>query len=121
MLHTEPTRQLRNIVSEALTNVQRHAAASRVRVFLKISPDELNIEISDDGRGIGRSADELYAYVAEGKLGVAGMKERVELLGGRFYLDSDRNGTRVSFAVPVSKYLSKSEQSTYETDNNSHS
>jgi signal transduction histidine kinase len=121
ILPNEPTRQLRNIVSEALTNVQHHASASHVSVALRISSGELNIEINDDGRGTGRGADELLAYVAEGKLGIAGMKERVELLGGHFSLDSNRSGTRVSLQVPVSKYLSPSEQSTHEPDINSNS
>jgi signal transduction histidine kinase len=109
VLPVEPTRQLRNMVSEALTNVQRHASASRVYIALRISSGELSIEISDDGRGIRRGVDDLHVFVAEGKLGIAGMKERVELLGGSFSLDSDQNGTNLSFKVPISKYLSKLE------------
>jgi signal transduction histidine kinase len=121
ILSTEPARQLRNIVSEALNNIKRHASASRAGVALRISSDKLDIEISDNGRGIGRGADELYSFVAEGKLGIAGMKERVELLGGHFSLDSDGNGTRVSLEVPVSEYSSQLEQPTHEPDINSYS
>ena len=119
VLPPEPLRQLKNIVSEALTNVQRHAAASHVRIAVKVSPVELDIEISDDGRGVRRGADELHAYVAEGKLGIAGMKERVELLGGSFFLNSDQNGTQVSFRVPLSQYFSELKQSIDEPGNNS--
>jgi len=106
-LPPEPVRQLRNIVSEALTNIQRHAGASRVQINLDISRDTLNIEISDNGRGIGKSTDELHSFVSEGKLGIAGMKERVELLGGSFSLSSDRTGTIVKFSVPVKQESNK--------------
>ena len=103
----EPARQVRNIVSEALTNIQRHASASHVEIIIKASVGELNIEIIDDGCGISREVDELYTYVAEGKLGVAGMKERVELLGGRFSLSSDQGGTRIDLRIPVSQQISE--------------
>jgi signal transduction histidine kinase len=104
-LSTEPSRQLRNIVSEALTNVQRHASASRVSVTLKISPGEMIIEIRDDGCGIRRSLDDLHVFVAEGKLGIAGMKERIELLGGHFSLNSDQNGTVINLNLPVPQQI----------------
>jgi len=100
-LPPETVRQLRNIVSEALTNIKRHAGASRVQVNLDISHEALNIEIRDNGRGIGRNADELQSFVSEGKLGIAGMKERVELLGGVFSLSGDRTGTVVKFSIPA--------------------
>jgi len=100
-LPLETARQLRNIVSEALTNIQRHAGASRIQINMDISHETLHVEISDNGSGIGRNPDELHSFVAEGKLGIAGMKERVELLGGRFSLNSDKTGTIVKFSVPV--------------------
>jgi signal transduction histidine kinase len=100
VLPTEPTRQVRNIVSEALANVQLHASASLVRITVRISRDTLNIEVNDNGQGIGRDLDDLHVFVAEGKLGIAGMKERVELLGGRFSLSSDQGGTAINIAIP---------------------
>jgi len=117
----EPARQIRNIVSEALTNIQRHASASHVEIVMKASASELNIEIIDDGRGLSRGVDDLYTYVAEGKLGIAGMKERVELLGGGFFMDSNRSGARVSFHIPFPQNLSGKKQTIDEPDNNSHS
>jgi signal transduction histidine kinase len=119
-LPTEPARQIRNIMLEALNNIQYHASASRVQVIIKVSHESLDVEISDNGRGLGRSTDELHTFVAEGKLGIAGMKERVELLGGRFTLSSDRTGTQVSFSVPVSQYLKEEKQINDESDNDSH-
>jgi signal transduction histidine kinase len=121
MLPTEPTRQIQNVISEALTNVKRHASASHARIIATISPRQLNVEISDDGHGIDRSTELLYTYVAEGKLGIAGIKERVELLGGRFSLNSNQNGTQIIFEIPISNYISMSEQSTNDPGNNSYS
>ena len=114
-LSPETARQLRNIVSEALTNIRRHASASRVKIAVKISSGDVDIEISDNGRGLtrglsrslGRDADELHAFVAEGKLGIAGMKERTELLGGHFSISSGSTGTSLSFNVPLTPIFGK--------------
>ncbi len=105
ILPPEPARQIRNIVAEALTNIQRHASASHVNIVINISSGEMDIEISDNGHGIGRSIDSLHVFVAEGKLGIAGMKERAELLGGRFSLSSDQVGTRINLQVPISQQI----------------
>jgi signal transduction histidine kinase len=64
------------IVQEALTNVRRHASASRARVSLVYAPDELLIEISDDGVGADGAG-------AAGGHGLVGMRERASLYGGR--------------------------------------
>jgi len=101
VLAPEATRQIMKIISESLTNVQRHASATGVNINVKITDAELNIEVIDNGHGIGRGAADLYAYVAEGKLGLAGMRERVELLNGRFTITSDRSGTRISLSIPL--------------------
>jgi signal transduction histidine kinase len=105
ILPSEPARQVRNIVAEALTNIQRHAVASRVRITVNIFSGTLNIEINDNGCGIECSMDDLHVFVAEGKLGIAGMKERVELMGGQFSLSSDQGGTRINLHVPVSQQI----------------
>ncbi len=101
VLTPEPARQLRNIVTEALNNVQHHASASQVKIVVRISASELNIEIGDNGHGIRRDIGELDNFVAEGKLGIAGMKERVELLGGRFSVASDPSGTHIGLNIPL--------------------
>jgi len=106
-LPPQTVHQLRNIVSEALTNIQRHASASHIQINMYISHETLHIEISDNGRGIGRNADDLHSFVAEGKLGIAGMKERAELLGGSFSVSSDPAGTAVKFSLPVEKESNK--------------
>jgi signal transduction histidine kinase len=66
------------VVQEGLTNVLRHASATTVRVRLDRSPDRLAVSVEDDGRGPGDSP-----AVAEG-MGLRGMRERVQALGGQF-------------------------------------
>jgi PAS domain S-box-containing protein len=85
------------IAQEALTNVARHASASRVEVDLKNSDGLLILAVADDGRGF----DALQLSESEG-LGVAGMRERATLVGGSLEVHSRlQKGTRVQFKVPI--------------------
>jgi len=85
------------ITQEALTNVARHAAASRVEVILQARDGILTLAAIDDGCGF--NASELSETEA---LGVAGMRERAGLAGGVFEVQSlQSKGTRVYFRVPV--------------------
>jgi signal transduction histidine kinase len=69
------------VVQEALTNVIKHADARHVEVTLAVDGDDLRVTVSDDGRGAGGSARPTDAHRAPG-LGLAGMRERVRVLGG---------------------------------------
>jgi signal transduction histidine kinase len=62
------------IVQEALTNALRHAGPARARVVLRYLADDLELEISDDGRGTGDESGSGY--------GLVGMRERVDVYGG---------------------------------------
>jgi signal transduction histidine kinase len=79
------------IVQEALTNALKHAGDARVNVHVGYGQDSLEIEIVDDGAG-GRSP------VSSGGHGLAGMRERVALYGGRLDAGRRQNG---GFAVRV--------------------
>ncbi len=85
------------VLQEALTNVTRHASASRLEVVLARANDQLQMVVIDDG--VGFSDDE----VDKGRSrGIIGMRERVELLGGRFDLQSTPGGgTRVAATLPI--------------------
>jgi len=91
---------LYRIFQEALTNIGKHADAKSVSVTISRRDSEVFIEIEDDGTGFsmgGLSPDE------PGGLGLAAMKERVRMLGGRLDIWSERDkGTRLSFALPMS-------------------
>lgn len=85
------------IAQEALTNVARHASASRVEVSLKSSDGLLTLAVADEGQGF----DALDLPESEG-LGVAGMRERATLVGGSLDVQSRlQKGTRVYFKVPI--------------------
>ena len=88
------------IAQEALTNVVRHAKARRVRVEL-IQSDGLELVIGDDGRGFDVSKT-LEQAPERGNLGLLGMRERVEILGGTLQIDSEpARGTRIHVLLPA--------------------
>jgi len=91
---------IRNVLSEALVNIQKHASASHVSILVESLPGEMRLEIADDGKGIGYSGDEVYIVASKGKYGLLGMKERIEQLNGQFYIDG-RSGTRLLISVPL--------------------
>ena len=65
------------VVQEALTNALKHAGPARAASHIRYEPDELLLEVSDDGVGTARTADDLG-----GGHGLVGMRERVALYGG---------------------------------------
>jgi signal transduction histidine kinase len=91
---------LRNVLSEALENIRKHAHASRASVSLELQPGEVRLEVADNGQGIGYSGAEVFSLMSKGKYGLSGMKERVEQLNGQFSIDGS-NGTRLSITVPL--------------------
>jgi signal transduction histidine kinase len=93
---------LLRIAQEALHNVERHAGAKRVLVRLGFGPSEVRMSITDDGQGIIHGT-EPFGLLAEGKLGIVGMRERARLAGGEVRLRSGpQRGTTVSVLVPAS-------------------
>ena len=87
---------LYRVCQEALTNVASHASASRVAVRLVATPEWVQLSIQDDGRGFDPSR------VADGRHGIVGMRERVQMLGGSLQIESSPGeGTRVEVTVPL--------------------
>jgi two-component system NarL family sensor kinase len=74
-----------SLARELLTNVAKHAGASKVRVEVGRSEDWLVLTVEDDGRGIERGRRE--AALREGHVGLASSTERVEALAGRFEVE----------------------------------
>ena len=95
-LSPELSTALFRILQEALTNVARHAAAKSVRVELGVSNGVAALVVRDDGRGV--TAEELSAPAS---LGLLGMRERAEALGGSLLVERCASGgTVVMAAVP---------------------
>jgi signal transduction histidine kinase len=89
------------VVQEALTNVLRHSGATSVLIQMARAGGRLSIEIEDDGKGF--EPDAVATPESSGRgLGLLGIRERVELLGGSVTIDSTPGeGTRVAVTVPV--------------------
>ena len=86
------------IVSESLTNVVRHAAATSCRITLTVEPGGLRIEVADDGRGIAAGA-------AAG-VGLRSLRERAEELGGHCDVRCPpAGGTVVDAWIPIAEEL----------------
>ena len=89
------------VVQEALTNVVRHSGATSVLIQMARADGTLTIEVEDDGKGFAPEAVATPESSGRG-LGLLGIRERVELLGGSVTIESaPGEGTRVAVRVPV--------------------
>jgi signal transduction histidine kinase len=89
------------VVQEALTNVIRHARAQHVWIELSQTADALDLAVRDDGAGFD-VAKTLEQAPGCGHLGLLGMKERVQILGGGIEVDSEPgHGTRIRISLPT--------------------
>jgi signal transduction histidine kinase len=87
------------VVQEALTNVAKHAGASRVIVYLRVDEGQVETRVSDDGVGFDTATS--GELTSRGHYGLAGMRERVEMAGGSYRLISAPGyGTVVLARVP---------------------
>ena len=88
---------LYRIAQEALTNVSRYAGASRVGIVIGRNGDEVSLVVEDDGRGF-----DVEEALSRGRLGLLGVRERAEMLGGWLEIESAPGaGTTVSVVVPA--------------------
>jgi signal transduction histidine kinase len=87
---------LRQVVQEGLTNVEKHARASHVDLSLIFERRRVTLTLQDDG--VGFSPDHLEK---EGRYGLSGLRERVELTRGKFKIDSKPGrGTTLKITIP---------------------
>lgn len=88
---------LYRLLQESLANGYRHGGAAGQRIRMAKHDGQLVVEIADDGKGFDPST-----AAAEGHLGLAGMRERVEILGGAFDIDSAAGkGTMIRAMLPL--------------------
>ena len=90
------------VVQEALINTHRHAQSATASIRLTAAADLLTLEIEDRGRGM---SPEVLSSVTMGGgapgVGIAGMRERLEQLGGRLNIESSVRGTTIRATVPL--------------------
>ena len=91
---------LYRVAQEAFTNVARHAHASRVDVSIRKLPGHIGMKVQDDGKSF---RVELTSPANGGKrLGLLGMKERLEMIGGTFTIESaPGQGTTIGAEIPI--------------------
>jgi signal transduction histidine kinase len=89
---TRPVQQLcYQVAREALSNVIRHSGASRVEISVEKRGSRVRLSILDNGKGIAKSSS---------GMGLSGLVERLELMGGRFRIESRPGSTRLVADIP---------------------
>lgn len=89
------------LAQEAINNIAKHAQAKRVEIRMDVSAERIRLTVQDDGVGFS-VAETLSSAPRHGSVGLAGMQERVALLGGRLNITSNPGaGSLVSIEVPV--------------------
>ena len=89
------------ITQEAITNIRKHARTQRVKIDLTRQNDEAHLEVNDWGSGFNISGDDGEGGPGE-RVGIVGMRERIDFLGGNFEIDSQPGqGTVVRVSIPL--------------------
>ena len=81
-----------------MTNVARHAKATRVNISLKEDDEALILRIRDNGKGI--EPEEVFA---PSSLGLMGMRERIRPFGGELKISGSSKGTTLTVTLPVDR------------------
>lgn len=91
------------VVQQSLSNIHRHSGSASATVVIGLDAENVDVRICDQGRGIPSQTLEAFNI---GKallgVGVAGMRERIRDMGGRFVVESNQNGTTIRVSLPVS-------------------
>lgn len=82
------------MLQEGMTNAFRHGMATGIRIQFWEQQDELHVRLQDNGRG---------ANDTEEGIGLAGMRERIEILGGRFSAGNGAGGFRIDARIPIAR------------------
>jgi signal transduction histidine kinase len=96
------------VVQEAIRNASRHSGARHARITVDAAARWLRVAVQDEGKGFN-------AKLEKG-MGILGMEERVERLGGRFHVDSEAGrGARITFELPLPEALVHAPEPVQET------
>jgi two-component system NarL family sensor kinase len=90
------------LVQESLTNIHRHSGSKRAKIEIFRTPEQVLLEIRDEGKGISR--EELADIQSRGAgFGIRGMRERARQFDGEMTIESDGTGTLFRVTIPMSK------------------
>jgi signal transduction histidine kinase len=99
-LHPILRDEIYRIAGESLRNAFRHAQARHVEVEIRYDDERFRLRVRDDGKGIDPAV--LSGHAPEGHFGLAGMRERAELIGGALTVWSEvGEGTEVELRIPA--------------------
>jgi two-component system NarL family sensor kinase len=98
-LPSEMAGDLFRIAQEAVVNAGRHAQAQAVSISLRTVRSEIELRVTDNGVGFGQAGP--LGSGEAGHLGLASIRERAEMLGGRLDIDTSKLGTRVLVRAPL--------------------
>lgn len=99
-LPSDSEASLYRVIQEALTNIARHSNAKNALISIKFAKDDISVNISDDGSGF--DFDSIINSIKGTRgLGLLGMKERIEFMGGELIIKSQPGqGTEISIVIP---------------------
>ncbi len=99
----EITVNIYRVAQEALSNISKHAKAKNVRLSISSTENQIIMEIEDDGIGF-EAPDTLHGFTAQSHFGLAGMRERIDLIGGEWSLrSSPGKGTTVRVVLSANE------------------
>ena len=88
------------VIQECLTNIHRHSGSKQATIRVLGSPDEIQLEVQDYGKGMPSSSQNGSQHFRYG-VGIQGMSERIRQLNGSFEIQSHAHGTVVIARLPV--------------------
>jgi len=89
------------VVQESLNNIRKHANATKANLRLQFQEDKLMVEIRDNGQGFDLSQT-MDSAISVGHVGLLGMKQRAEMLGGNIRIKTDEGmGTTITLSLPI--------------------
>ncbi len=101
-LTTEKEMALFRVVQEGLTNVLRHSGSRKARICVSFDAEFVLLSVEDEGRGIERGKlGRPRRATPDGGVGIAGMRERLQQLGGRLEVRPLPKGTEVAAIIPI--------------------
>jgi PAS domain S-box-containing protein len=88
------------LVQECLTNIHRHSGSKTAAIHIAREVEAITLDVRDEGKGI--PAEKLSEIQSQGSgVGIRGMRERVRHFGGEMGIDSNHEGTKISFRFPL--------------------
>ena len=97
------------LVQESLTNIHRHSGSKRATIEISRTPEQVLLEVQDEGKGISR--EKLADIQSRGAgFGIRGMRERARQFNGEMTIESSGKGTLFRVTIPVSKKEAATEE-----------